>query len=76
MKNLFVIKNCAESMLRKLSKNEKGEGFTELIILACIGVIIAAFVILPGLKDFAQKVMLAFSNWWDNTISGKIFPTS
>lgn len=76
MKNLFTIKSSIENMFGKLRKDEKGQSFTELIILICIGVIVAAFVILPQLRIFAQEVMAGLINWWRNTISGKIFLAS
>jgi hypothetical protein len=44
------------------------------IIGIAIGLIIAAFVLLPGIESFAESIMSDMQSWWTNTIGAKIFP--
>lgn len=54
-------------------KKNNGIGLNELLGTAA-AIIIAAFVIIPELKGFAEKVMGELGLWWDDTVTGKIFP--
>jgi hypothetical protein len=51
-----------------------GFGMNELLGIA-IALILAAFIIIPGLKIFAGSVMTGLNDWWDHTIITKLFPT-
>jgi|YNPMSStandDraft_1061717.scaffolds.fasta_scaffold22654_5 hypothetical protein len=73
MKNK-VLKNLKKHF-SNLSKSNKGIGIAELIGVAAL-FIIAAFILIPGLRSFAQNVINALNTWWTNTVSSKIFPTS
>lgn len=53
---------------------EKGEFGMSAIIGIAIGLIIAAFVLIPGIQTFAQSIMSQMQSWWTNTISSQIFP--
>jgi hypothetical protein len=59
--------------LSTMFKKNNGVGLSELLGTAA-AIIIAAFVIIPELKGFAEKVMKELGLWWDGTITGKIFP--
>ncbi len=59
---------------RFISKTD-GFGLNELLGIAA-AIIIAAFIIIPGMRTFAQGVMNGLQNWWTNVISNRIFPTS
>ena len=52
-------------------KSKKGFGINEIIGIAA-GVIIAAVVVIPGLRSFAQTVMGELTSWWSG-ISTSIF---
>lgn len=52
-----------------------GFGMNELLGIAA-ALILAAFIIIPGLKSFAGEVMKGLDNWWDTTITKTIFPLS
>jgi len=38
--------------------------------------VIAAFVVVPELREFTESIMTSAKSWWDNTIKSKIFSTS
>ena len=38
--------------------------------------IIAAFIIIPQLREFASTVMGELDTWWSSEITGTIFPDS
>jgi len=59
--------------LKKLVYSRNGFGFNELLGIAA-AIIVAAFVVIPGLKQFADSVIDKLGIWWIN-ISTKIFPT-
>lgn len=50
-----------------------GFGMNELLGIAA-ALILAAFVIIPGLRLFAGSVMTGLNGWWGNTISTELFP--
>lgn len=58
----------------KLKKND-GFGMNELLGIAA-AIILAAFIIIPELKNFATSVMDKLDTWWSGTIMTKIFPTT
>ena len=51
-----------------------GFGLNELLGIAA-AIIIAAFIIIPGMRTFAQSLMTGLGNWWNNIIANRIFPT-
>lgn len=59
----------------RLKSDKRGFGMNELLGIAAT-LIIAAFVIIPGLKDFAKLLMANLNTWWTGTIFKDIFPTS
>ncbi|MEM1724710.1 MAG: hypothetical protein QXW71_02910 [Thermoplasmata archaeon] len=67
--------NNIKKHFSKITKSNKGIGIAELIGIAAL-FIIAAFVLIPGLRTFAQNVITALNTWWTNTVSSKIFPSS
>lgn len=73
MKNMIIIK-LAVREVRKICKNDGGFGLNEFLGIAA-AVIIAAFVVIPGLRDFAESVIVQLDTWW-TSISGNIFQTS
>lgn len=61
--------------LRRFKNDNRGFGMNELLGIAA-ALIIAAFVIIPSLREFADSVMEGLKGWWGDTISSKMFPTS
>ena len=57
-----------------LYRKNGGFGLNELLGTAA-ALIIAAFVVIPGLRTFAGTVISKLTTWW-TTISASIFPTS
>lgn len=62
------------NMLKKIVKDEKGEFGMGSVIGIAIGLIIAAFVLIPGIQVFAGQIMTDMQQWWLNSISSQIFP--
>jgi len=68
------LKHTGQRMAAHL-KGKGGFGMNELLGIAA-ALIIAAFVIIPGLREFADSVMDRLQNWWSTTIVSKIFSSS
>jgi hypothetical protein len=62
--------------LKSVIANEKGELGIGTIISIAIAIIIAGFVLIPGLRGFAESVMTSMVDWWNNSIKSGVFPTS
>ncbi|MGX8796530.1 hypothetical protein ACR6HW_10715 [Fusibacter sp. JL298sf-3] len=52
---------------------ERGEFGMNAIIGIAIGLIVAAFILIPGIQNFATQIMTDMQNWWTNAISSKVF---
>ncbi len=66
--------NKWRSRLSTLIQCERGEFGMSAIIGIAIGLIIAAFILIPGLQTFATTIMSDMELWWTNSISSQIFP--
>jgi hypothetical protein len=67
---------CREIMLRARTYACKSKGFGMNEVLGVtMSLILAAFIIIPGLRDFSDLVMDKLGEWWTG-ISGTIFPKS
>jgi len=63
-------------MLRKwIIAKKEGFGMNELLGIAA-ALIIAAFIIIPSMRTFAQNLMSGLTNWWNDSIKSVIFPDS
>lgn len=62
------------NILRKPLQNNDGWGRDEIIGIA-IALVIAAFVVAPGLRTFAQNVVGGIQGWYNTSIETKIFET-
>lgn len=62
--------------LRMKLCDKKGELGMGTIIGVAIAIIVAGFVLIPGMRTFAQVVMDSMNTWWENTIQSMIFPSS
>jgi hypothetical protein len=52
-------------------RGRRGFGLNEVIGIAA-GIIIAALVIIPGLRTFAGSLLESLSDWWES-MAGSIF---
>ena len=71
------VRVCLGKLILKLGRfysRKEGFGMNELLGIAA-ALIIAAFIIIPGLRGFASSVMLKLTSWWDITIMNSVFPT-
>lgn len=63
----------SRSLLKnRLTSDERGFGMNELLGIAA-ALIIAGFVVIPGLRDLADSIMTELENWWKDTIKANIF---
>jgi len=70
--------NSIESLKARVKfrlHNENGFGMNELLGIAAT-LLLAAFIIIPGLRTFAGSVMSELTGWWTGNIAPKIFQTS
>lgn len=57
-------------------REKRGELGIGTIISIAIAIIVAGFVLIPGLRGFAESVMSSMTTWWNDTIKSGIFPVS
>ncbi len=57
-------------------KEKSGELGIETILGIALTIIVAGFILVPGLRGFAKSVLDGMTSWWDNTVKSGIFPTS
>jgi len=57
-------------------KNKGGELGIGTIVSVAIAIIVAGFVLIPGMRGFAQMVLDSMDAWWQNTVQTSIFPTT
>lgn len=55
---------------------KRGELGIGTIVSVALAIIIAGFVLIPGLRGFAESVMASMNTWWTDTIKSGIFPTT
>ena len=55
---------------------ERGEFGVGTVLALAFTLIVAAFVVLPGLKLLSAQIMNDLTLWWTNTVSPKVFPTT
>lgn len=74
--NLETRKNnkVNKSALVKFLAAEKGEFGISSVIGIAIGLIVAAFILIPGIETFATNIMTDMQLWWTNSIGSQIFP--
>lgn len=56
--------------------DKSGELGIGMILSIAIAIIIAGFVLIPGLRAFSESVMSSMTTWWDDTIKTSIFPVT
>lgn len=69
------IKNAVKYLSMKV-KSQRGEFGMGAIISMAIGIIVASFVMVPSMQNFAETIMTSMNDWWTNSISAKVFPTN
>lgn len=70
---LSVIKKYVLTQVEAFFKNERGELGLNAIIGIAIGLIVTAFILIPGIQTFATKILTDMQTWWDGSISTKVF---
>lgn len=72
----FMIKGAVKLKVWKgMCRKRNGFGKNEVLGIAAT-LIIAAFIVIPGLRTFAQQIMTAMGDWWTNTVESRVFPTT
>ncbi len=57
-------------------RSEKGEFGISSLIGVAIGLIVAGFVLIPGVRAFAESVIASMNSWWSNVVGNYVFPNS
>ena len=57
-------------------KDKSGELGIGTIVSIAIAIIVAGFVLIPGMREFAQIILDSMNDWWQNTVQTSIFPTT
>lgn len=68
LKGQFALKK------QKWFSDIRGEFGMSSIIGLAIGLIVAAFILIPGVRTFATSVITDMQSWWTTTISSTLFP--
>ena len=55
--------------------NQRGTFGLDSVLAIVTGLVIAAFIFIPGLRDFADDILTSMGTWW-TAISASVFPTS
>lgn len=61
-------------LLKEELSCERGDFGIGSLIGVAIGLIIAAFVLIPGLRTFASTIITDMTSWWSTTVSDQVFP--
>ncbi|MFO7636802.1 MAG: hypothetical protein R6W96_05805 [Clostridia bacterium] len=56
-------------------RNQKGFGMYEVIGIAAV-LIVAAFVVIPGFRSFAENIMSRMDTWLETSIFSQLFPST
>lgn len=72
--SLFCRVTSILSYVRSRLQSESGEFGISSLIGVAIGLIVAGFVLIPGVRDFAQMIMRDMNSWWTNVVSKNVFP--
>jgi hypothetical protein len=68
--------NSIKNTTKQATTNERGSALTGVLITIAVTLIISAFILRPGARNFATTVLNALTNWWSNTIAPSVFPSS
>lgn len=74
MKKLMLKLKTGKVASFLLTGGNGGFGLNELLGIAAV-LILAAFVVIPGLTAFGKTIMEKLNEWW-GSIVGRIFPSS
>ncbi len=61
---------------KRVMTEERGDAGVGFILTIAAALIVAAFVFIPGLRNFGNTIIMAINSWWTTTISPTIFPAS
>ncbi|NLW12896.1 MAG: hypothetical protein GX028_12915 [Clostridiaceae bacterium] len=70
-KKMRIEKTSKFKLERAALLNRRGFGINEVIGIAA-GIIIAAAIIIPGLKEFSGTVIAQLTTWW-SSLAAEIF---
>lgn len=68
------MKKMMKHLKAKVIQCERGEFGMSAIIGIAIGLIVAAFILIPGIQIFATQIMTDMQSWWTSNISSQVFP--
>lgn len=63
-------------LIKSKLDNSRGEFGIGSILSIAVALIVSAFVLVPGMRFFAQSIIDGMDDWWTATIRNQIFPGS
>ncbi len=66
---------CKECLfyLKLKYREDRGEFGISALLGVAIGLIVAGFVLIPGIRTFAEGIVTAMNEWWTNVVSKNVF---
>ncbi len=68
--------NNLKKKFKKFLSNERGEFGISALLSIAIALIVAVFILFPGIKGISQKAVTELDDWWETTIKNEIFVTN
>lgn len=65
--------NNLKKKFKKVLSNERGEFGISALLSIAIALIVAVFVLLPGITGIADNVVDGLETWWEDTVEDEIF---
>lgn len=62
-----------KNVIKKFLMSKKGFGLNEVLGIAA-GIIIAALIVIPGLKNFAKDIIDKLTAWWSTAQTNLLSP--
>ncbi len=59
--------------LKAKCREEQGEFGISALLGVAIGLIVAGFVLIPGIRTFAEGIVTSMNEWWTNVVSKNVF---
>ena len=60
----------------KIIKSTKGEYGIGALLSIAIALIVTVFVLVPGVRNFAELIIEGLNSWWTTVIAPEIFPSA
>ncbi len=76
MLKIYIAMQNMKDEAKEVLGNKRGELGMGTLIAIAVAIIVAAYVMIPGLRTFGESVLSSMNDWWTNSVRTEIFPTS